>query len=118
MQRDHGVSLRNALSLIDQMAQNSVRVLEESMAESIWVGPLSQSNPAEVAQYSYEVCETVKSEGQIHDHKEQPPSKQPEYQSVDQPPEEPESGAGGTIRLHAGTFVCADHFRSPSSSSR
>lgn len=57
MQRDHGVSLRNALSLIDQMAQNSVRVLEESMAESIWVGPLSQSNPAEVAQYSYEVCE-------------------------------------------------------------
>ena len=57
MQRDHGVPLRNALSLIDQMAQNSVRVLEESMAESIWVGPLSQSNPAEVAEYSYQVCE-------------------------------------------------------------
>ena len=57
MQRDHGVPLSNALSLIDQMAQNNVRMLEESMAESIWVGPLSQSNPAEVAEYSYQVCE-------------------------------------------------------------
>ena len=57
IQRDQGVPLSNALSLIDQMAKNSVRVLEESMAESIWVGPLSQSSPPEVAKYSYQVCE-------------------------------------------------------------
>ncbi len=57
IQRDQGVPLRNALSLIDQMAQSQVRQLEEYMAESIWVGPLSQSSPAEVAEYSYQVCE-------------------------------------------------------------